>query len=62
MISPDELQEKFKTVDYIYLDNPKENFLRDFASVFAGNFKPELKDIQQRMFKVTPEGKLEPID
>ena len=61
-IFPDGLREKFKTVDYIYFDNPKENFLRDFSSVFVGNYKPELKDIQQRMFKVTPEGKLEPID
>ena len=61
-VTPEELQEKFKTVDYIYFDNPTHHFLKDFASVFAGDLKPELKDIQQKMFRVTPEGKLKPVN
>lgn len=61
-ISPEDLREKFKLVDYIFIDNPEEDFSGDFQTVFVDEFKPDRSIIQKRMFKVTPEGKLKPVD
>ncbi|MBQ7402152.1 MAG: hypothetical protein IJW05_01800 [Lentisphaeria bacterium] len=61
-VTPEELRKSFLQVQYVYLDDPKEDFLAAYRSVFADGFEPELSTIRERLFQVAEDGKLKPLE
>lgn len=60
-MTQDELKQSIKQFDYVYLDDPQEDFCRNYAAVFVPEIQVSPANICHRLFRVNEAGFLEPV-
>lgn len=62
--TPDEVRKEFleKKLNYIFFEAVRKDFYEDYQSLFADGFTAAPANLERRLFRILPDGRLQPVD